>query len=162
METARVLARRRREDGLIGNYLTGVPLTVGQSRTKGRDNSVNVLSEDEVKKRVVSWLESQGWNTRVAWGRNRGIDIEALKGEERWLIEAKGCGSLAPMRVNYFLAILGETLQRMDDPRARYSIALPDMPQFRGLWDRLPQLAKKRTHINALFVCEDGQITFMR
>jgi len=29
------------------------------------------------------------------------------------------------MRVNYFLGVLGETLQRMDDAQAKYSIALP-------------------------------------
>jgi len=52
--------------------------------------------------------------------------------------------------VNYFLAVFGETLQRMDDPKARYSIALPDMAQYRGLWERLPGLAKKRTGITLL------------
>ncbi len=38
-----------------------------------------------------------------------------------------------PMRVNYFFAILGESFQRMAGPTTRYSIALPDMTQFRGL-----------------------------
>jgi hypothetical protein len=38
----------------------------------------------------------------------------------RWVIEAKGGGSLNPMRVNYFLAVLGELLQRMSDPCARH------------------------------------------
>ena len=45
--------------------------------------------------------------------------------------------------VNYFLAVLGELLQKMDEQACRYSIALPDLPQFRGLWDRLPREAKK-------------------
>jgi hypothetical protein len=63
------------------------------------------------------------------------------------------------MRVNYFLAILGETLQRMDDPRAKYSIALPDVQQFRTLWQRFPHTAKERTEITALFVSEDGKVT---
>jgi hypothetical protein len=62
------------------------------------------------------------------------------------------------MRVNYFLAILGETLQRMSDSNAKYSIALPDMKQYRGLWERLPKLAKERTGISILFVKEDGII----
>ena len=62
------------------------------------------------------------------------------------------------MRVNYFLAILGETLQRMSDPDANYSIALPDMPQFHGLWERLPMLAKERTKITALFVTRSGEV----
>jgi hypothetical protein len=86
----------------------------------------------------------------------------AVKGKYRWVIEAKGCGSRQPMRVNYFLAILGETLQRMDDPGTRYSIALPDMAQFRGLWERLPELAKERTKVTALFIRADGQVRVER
>jgi hypothetical protein len=90
--------------------------------------------------------------------KNRGIDLHATRGEERWIIEAKGAGSLNPMRVNYFLCVLGETLQRMDDPNAAYSIAFPDMKQFRNLWRRLPLLAKKRTGVTAIFVAEDGRV----
>jgi len=63
------------------------------------------------------------------------------------------------MRVNYFVAILGELLQRMTDPAAHYSVALPDLKQFRGLWRRLPPMAKARTGITALFVAPSGQIT---
>ena len=63
-----------------------------------------------------------------------------------------------PMRVNYFIGILGETLQRMDDPDARYSIAFPDMRQYRGLWERLPQLAKERTTIDMLLIDSKGNI----
>jgi hypothetical protein len=62
------------------------------------------------------------------------------------------------MRLNYFLGVLGELLQRMDDDSARYSIALPDLPQFRGLWERLPRLAKSRTTVTALFVRENGSV----
>ena len=62
------------------------------------------------------------------------------------------------MRVNYFLAILGETLQRMEDPAARYNIALPGLCQFKGLWMRLPALAKKRLGVTVLFVSPDGTV----
>jgi hypothetical protein len=70
----------------------------------------------------------------------------------------KGLGSLNAMNVNYFLAVLAETLQRMDDPNTKYSIALPDVKQFRNLWNRLPLLAKKRTGITAIFIDEEGCI----
>jgi hypothetical protein len=62
------------------------------------------------------------------------------------------------MRVNFFLGVLGELLQRMKDPQARYSIAMPDLPQYRGLWERLPTLAKERTRISALFVTAAGDV----
>jgi hypothetical protein len=91
-------------------------------------------------------------------GAAPGIDVEARKGSSRWVIEVKGSGSLNPMRVNYFPAMLGEILQRMNDPEARYSIALPEIAQFRGLWRRLPALAKSRTRVSALFVSESGQV----
>jgi hypothetical protein len=42
------------------------------------------------------------------------------------------------MRVNYFLGVLGELLFRMNDAEAKYSIALPDVPQFRKLWSGVP------------------------
>jgi hypothetical protein len=116
------------------------------------------LSEDAVKAHVKYWLEDKGWRVEVAWARSRGVDILASRGDERWLIEAKGGGSLQPMRVNYFLMILGEVLQKMHDPAARYSIALPDMRQFRGLWERLPGLAKTRLGISALFIGPNGEI----
>ena len=116
------------------------------------------LSEDNLKKHLAKWLEAAGWGVTIAWGKERGIDIIATRSGYRWIIEAKGIGSRPEMRVNYFLAILGELLQRMNDNTARYSIALPDVPQFRGLWQRLPRVAKARLSISALFVNSDGTV----
>lgn len=120
------------------------------------------LSEEAIKKILNDHLMEQGWQTEVAWGGTHGIDIDARRSPERWIIEVKGSGSLNPMRVNYFLGILGELLQRMDEPTARYSIALPDLQQFRNLWSRLPDLAKQRTTIDAIFVSGDGTIDFVK
>ena len=130
-------------------------------RSRNKNHDVEALSEDEIKQCLVAELRRQGWESDVAWGNRQGIDIDARRGRERWIIEVKGPGSRPPMRVNYFLAILGELLQRMDDPDARYSLALPDLPQFRRLWERLPDLAKKRTGIGAIFVSKDGRIEFL-
>jgi hypothetical protein len=122
------------------------------------EESTYHLSEDKLKGYLKTWLESNGWETHIAWGHERGIDILATKENKKWVIEVKGEGSLQPMRVNYFLGILGETLQRMDDPDAIYSIALPDIKQFRNLWERFPLLAKQRTGISILFVDRLGEI----
>jgi len=116
------------------------------------------LHEDPVKDILNLWLQSKGWETDINEGKRRGIDIEARNGSKRWIIEVKGCGSRAPMRNNYFLAVLGEILQRMDDPSARYSIAFPNMDKFRRLWRELPSLAKRRTTIDALFINADGTV----
>jgi hypothetical protein len=123
-----------------------------------KNHDLEALSEDEIKEVLSKWLKKDGWKTKVAWGRTPGIDIEAIKPGSRWIIEAKGTGSRPQMRVNYFLGILGETLQRMDDAGARYSIALPDLPQYRRLWERLPDLAIARTSISIIFVSQDGTV----
>jgi hypothetical protein len=153
------LIRRRREDGLIGNYLIGA---VEEPMRKGPKISPTAsgedLSEDRLKHHLREWLRSTGWEAEVAWGHERGIDIKAVRDERRWVVEVKGIGSRPEMRVNYFIGILGETLQRMNDPASKYSIALPDVQQFRRLWDRLPRLAKQRTQITALFVNGNGQV----
>ena len=117
-----------------------------------------VFSEDEVKKALENRLSAQGWSLEIKWAKQQGIDIHAKRDSERWIIEVKGGGSLQPMRVNYFLGVLGETLQRMDDPNAKYSIALPNLRPFRNLWERLPVLARQRTQISALFVSRDGLV----
>ncbi len=140
------------------NYVS----TVEIKQENPLENPGTHLSEDLLKGYLKTWLESDGWETRIAWGHERGIDILATKENQRWVIEVKGEGSLQPMRVNYFLMILGETLQRMDDPDTLYSIALPDNKQFRNLWDRLPLLAKQRTGISIIFIERNGNITFLR
>ena len=157
--TGRVV-RRPRPDGKIGNYLSDASSMVQVESPTEAEIGVDATwpSEDAVKRHIQSWLEASGWQVEVRWWRGHGVDVDASRGSERWRIEVKGGGSLDPMRVNYFLAVLGELLQRMDDPAAHYSIALPDMKQFRGLWSRLPALAKTRTHITALFVAASGEV----
>jgi hypothetical protein len=116
----------------------------------------SLFSEDEVKRALEGCLAAQGWSVEIAWAKTRGIDLHARRNKQRWIIKVKGSGSPDAMRVNYFLGVLGETLQRMDDPNAMYSIALPDLKQFRNLWSRLPELAKERTRISAIFVQSSG------
>jgi hypothetical protein len=77
-------------------------------------------------------------------------------------VEVKGSGKYPQMRVNYFLSVLGEILQRMDDIEAMYSIALPDIDQYRRLWERLPRLARERTRLTLLLVDSSGHITTLK
>ena len=57
------------------------------------------------------------------------------------------------MRANHFLGVLGELLCRTTDREAKYSIAVPDVPQFRNLWRRLPAEAKPEL-ASQLSACE--------
>jgi len=162
------ISRRPNPDknGNIGNYpgkkakIQATYASVEKTNAAGTNSpGGSMLGEDAIKALLKNWLEEQGWSVNVAWGRTHGVDIEAVKDDERWLIEAKGPGSREAMRHNYFLSILGETLQRMDDEKARYSIAFPDMQVYRDLWKRLPALAKQRTKIDMLLVSVDGKVS---
>lgn len=153
------------KNGLIGNY----PVTLEQQqplKVSTQQHEAPRLSdefdEDAVKAAIKEWIEAQGWSVTVAWGKEHGVDMEARKGAERWLIEVKGPGSRQAMRHNYFLGILGETLQRMDDDKAHYSIAFPNMQVYRNLWERLPVLAKQRTGIDMLLVSENGKVEILK
>jgi hypothetical protein len=127
-------------------------------KTAPADTDYRGLSEDEIKSSLEKFLKKEGWETMIAWGAKRGIDIDARRGSKRWIIEVKGHGSRTQMRLNYFLSILGEILTRMDDTKAKYSIALPDMERFRTLWAGLPDMAKQRTGISCLFVTAGGKV----
>ena len=159
LKSRNLIKRAKRVDGLIGNYPTGLePGLTTHPSNKSLDTKS--LSEDNIKAVLEKWLNDNGWLTAIAWGKKQGIDIVATKSNERWIIEVKGIGSLPAMRVNYFLAILGETLQRMADKNAIYSIALPDIQQFRRLWERLPALAKERSKISIIFVNDKGDVYY--
>ena len=157
------LERRCLVCGKIGNFPVGGE-AVGDSGEETRPvggvtaRSVSNMSEEDVKSRLKSWLEAAGWDVRVRWGHGLGADIEAIRGNERWLIEAKGSGSKNPIKQIHFLTALGEALQAMSDPAARYAIAFPDSPKFRRLWAKLPSLAKSRTGVEALFVSAEREV----
>ena len=154
----RLIRRKPSAGGLIGNYPAAHPLPPAEPGRGGEASAGNGLEEEAIKHILTDKLTAEGWTVATAWGHSPGVDIDARRGDDRWLIEVKGPGSRPQMRVNYFLSMLGEILQRMDDPNARYSLALPDLPQYRGLWDRLPTLAKQRTGIDILFVDEVGEL----
>ncbi len=151
-----LVVRRSRPDGILGNYLADEgPSEPPTQVVEPEERQSLQQTEDGIKRTLEKFLVSRGWTVRgIAWGKTRGVDIEAERGGQRWLIEAKGIGSRPQMRVNYFLCVLGELLCRMTDPDAKYSIAVPDVQQFRNLWRRLPAESKTRTRITCLFVAE--------
>lgn len=111
-----------------------------------------LLTEDEVKAAVKTILEERGYTVAVAWGHTRGVDLDARRGDERLLIEAKGDAPTPQMQGNYFLNALGELVQRMVDPNAEYGLAFPDVPRYRGLVERLPDLALDSLRLHVFLV----------
>lgn len=159
LEVRGVISRRKRPDSRIGNYLSNLkPESSSQLSSIPSVQERDPLSEDEIKRSLQAWLDLQGWSVEIAYGKSRGADVVACRGKERWIIEVKGRGSRPQMKINYFLAVLGEILQRMNELNSKYSIVLPDLKQFRNLWNKLPELAKSRIGITALFVDEFGNV----
>ena len=62
----------------------------------------------------------------------------------RALIEAKGEVASQPQQATYSLGALRGLVQRLDNPKAEYGLALPDNSQYRGLVGRLPKHAVER------------------
>ena len=111
------------------------------------------LSEDEIKKALIAKLKEDNWRIeKTAMGNAHGVDIAAVNGTATLYIEAKGEGSLVPMRINYFLAVLGELLQKMDDPNKQYAIALPAYQQYSNLISRLPLWVKQQLKLQFFIV----------
>ncbi len=151
-----VLRRVPGADGKLVNELVDDSEPVSQLRARPPLGGApaGLLSEDEVKAALVAYLEARGYSVTVAWGRERGVDLEARRGEQRLLVEAKGEVARGAQQVNYFLGALGELVQRMADPTAIYALALPDNPQYRGLVRRLPGHARQRLGLTVFFVSQ--------
>ena len=116
------------------------------------------ITEEHVKNVLKNYLEKNNWTCEIAWGKKKGIDIKATKNNQHWIIEAKGEGSRTQMRGNFFLSVLGEILQRMENKSTKYSIAFPAMQRYKKLWDELPQLAKERLNITCFFVDKENKV----
>jgi hypothetical protein len=136
------------------------PTTVSTSLRQASSMEFPPITEDEVKGAVRDRLVAEGFDVTVAWGREPGIDLIARHTDGRcFVIEAKAeKGVTGAQQHNYFVGMLGELVQRMNDPDATYAIALPMNRQYRGLVDRLPGLARERLGLQVFWVArtEDG------
>jgi hypothetical protein len=63
------------------------------ARWLGRDASdaedvvralVDPLAEDAIRRALGDWLRSEGWEAQIRWSQERGIDVEAQRGDQRW------------------------------------------------------------------------------
>src|SRR5688500_4420699 len=117
MEYEGLVTRQRGPSGKIVNRLTeaGAQTAAPRSRSSTPSPPGTPITEDDVKAAVSDWLAAQGFKVAVAWGHDPGIDIEARRGLEGWVVEAKGTGGYDQMSRNYFFGVIGSLLQRMTD-----------------------------------------------
>lgn len=156
LESQGRVVRSRGADGKIVNSLPGTAPT-GPGRVVPRNRPRDLLTEDEVKKALDDHLTALGFEVMVAWGKAKGIDVDAQHADgRRIVVEAKGeVGHNGAQQANYFLGALGELVQRMDDPNAAYALALPANKQYRGLVQRLPRHARERLGLAVFWVSRD-------
>lgn len=112
------------------------------------------VEEYDVKTALMLSLSEKGWIVeQVAWGGQPGADLIA-KHENlgNLVIEAKGEGSRYQMRRNYFYMVLGELLQRMNDPNKKYGIGLPAYKQFAAMAVSTPEWIKTQLNLSLFFV----------
>lgn len=155
LEATGMLKREMGSRGKIVNRLIESPAVADTATTGSRilqPRPDGHLSEDEVKEAMRVYLEAAGYQVKVMWGRQHGIDIEATGPLGRLIIEAKGDVASQPQKTNYFIGALGELVQRMSDSDAEYVLALPDVQVYRRLVSRLPDLARERLRLRIFFV----------
>lgn len=156
-QTARRLEIEGKLQRYVGPIVNAPAAGIAERPAPSRSSATSdFLTEDEVKSAVKDLLKREGFTVHVAWGRTQGVDVDARHPDgRRWQIEAKGEVAPGPQQVNYFLNALGELIQRMDNPHASYALALPDNRQYRGLVDRLPDLAFQRLRLHVFWVSHD-------
>jgi hypothetical protein len=134
--------------------------------------------EGNVQAAVVRHLAAEGWDIHRVAGtssRERGVDIDAVRGGERLLVEVKGYPSgtylrgpkegqrkstSAPLQARTYFAgaLLSGLLMRADHPSARVILALPDVETYRTLAARTsPPLIQARVEL--WLVSEGGTVS---
>jgi hypothetical protein len=104
-----------------------------------------LLTEDDVVDAMAAHLTADGWTIiRALRTTEQGVDLEAVRGDERLLLEAKGGRSLnsrsarfgdnfttVQQRDHVAKAVAVACALRSRDPGASVAIALPDTPTHR-------------------------------
>lgn len=114
------------------------------------------LTEETVKEAVGAFLRNRGYTVAIGKKRERGPDMRATKEGVKLIVEAKGEGSRNEMFNNFFLQVLGETLQRMSEQAAEYGIALPAHRKFVRLVEELSDNVRYILRLNFYFVRPSG------
>jgi hypothetical protein len=144
--------------GTVGKLLTADESETNMFADSTTENKGFELSEKRLKQILGGYLLSLGWILQIQWESKHGIDIEAKRGSQRWVIQVKSSSNPTTKPNIVFASVLGEIVQRIDDTGSQYSIALPDCIPFYRLWRRLPQTAKHRIGLSALFVNSSGEV----
>lgn len=136
-------------------------------------------SEAAVQSAVVTWLVGQGWSiVRVAdtASREHGVDVVARRAGTDLLVEVKGYPSstyatgdragqprkwhpASQARTYFGDALLAVLVMRDASPDADVMLALPDVPGYRGLFDKV-RASLDAVRVQVVFVSQAGDVRF--
>ena len=137
-----------------------------QKKKKLQPGEKRVMSEEFVKRAVISWLTRHGWGTNLEFGalNERGVDIKVRnnKYHRYFLIEVKGESSAKSARSiaeTSFVYSLGQIVTRMNTGKSRYyyGLALPEVSAKIAL-RRLPWQAAKKLFLYLFSVNRMGKV----
>ena len=128
------------------------------------------MTENVVVEAVASFLRTEGWTiVGICTTAQQGYDVEAVRGRERLVVEAKGATSSKPGTGRYGLPFnpgqhkshIGVAIVKAMEARAaglRSAVAFPDVPSLRRVLDPIagPLAA---AGIETLLVAPDGSVT---
>jgi hypothetical protein len=125
--------------------------------------------EDQVKRAVKEYLESTGCEVKsVAWGREPGRDIEAVRDGKPLWVTAKGYPSgtaktrASTQAEHYFKeAIFDVVAWRTESMEADIAVALPDRLTYRKLGQKTRWL-QEHACFNFLWVDDKNGVVFER
>lgn len=111
------------------------------------------MKEDQVIKIFKQWLESQQWT--IVPPTDRWTDLEAVRGSERIVCEAKGKTSDAGLDCD---TGYGQLLRRMTDSglEVRYALVVPSSALHAAL--RVPERVRELLRVTVFEVAEDGSV----
>jgi hypothetical protein len=185
LERQGAIQRKKRPDGLIGNYFINSPLPV--SATAPKNISTSQLETDVTKDWfwegnvvdcLAQFLVTKDWqivSKANTHSKERGVDIHAAKSKTVLLIEAKGFPSTSyrdpkrsseakPTNPNnqaqqwYSHALLKVMRLQTEYPQAIVALGLPDFPRYRKLFEET-QTGLQKLGIVLLATSEDGDVS---
>jgi len=128
---------------------------------------VKKLTEEKVIKAIETHMLNKGWNTKSKKGlREKGCDLEMVKGTQRLFCECKGksyADNATPVNENSFIYALGQIVTRMTTGSTSknaniYALGLCKESAQKAL-RRIPSNFAKSYNIHIFSVNEENQVT---
>jgi hypothetical protein len=107
-----------------------------------------------VQESIENYFRSLGYELKT----NEQVDLIAMKGNERWVIEAKGLTSAVGTDFN---TCLGQLIKSIKDENTTYAIAVPKHTKYRHQCELISDYFRNLIRLHVLLVDETGEINIV-